>query len=76
MEWLERTWLPQAIQLGLRYIAHIVQQDTNSDVLRLTYPAPVISTVELQLFDDVARAQAWLLSCQHPLNAESHRPLF
>jgi hypothetical protein len=67
MEWLEHSWLPQAIQLGLRYIAHVVQADTHSDILRLTCPFPVAGTVELQFFDDVAAAEEWLRACQLPI---------
>ncbi|RZL13801.1 MAG: hypothetical protein EOO62_07185 [Hymenobacter sp.] len=72
VEWLERVWLPEAIQLGLRYIAHVVQADTHSDILTLTYAVPVTDVLELQLFDDVASAQEWLRTCQQPLPARSH----
>lgn len=73
VEWLERAWLPQAIQLGLRYIAHVVQQDSHNDILTLTYPTSVVNTVELQLFDEVTSAEAWLRTCQHPLSQTAHR---
>lgn len=73
LEWLERVWLPQAIQLGLRYIAHVVQADKHSDILTLTCPAPITDVLELQLFDDIASAQEWLRACQQPMNP-SARP--
>ncbi|MGI4742679.1 MAG: hypothetical protein ACRYG7_46565 [Janthinobacterium lividum] len=72
VEWLERVWLPAAIQLGLRYIAHVVQADTHHDILTLTCPVPITDVLELQLFDDVASAQEWLRACQQPLASHSH----
>lgn len=71
-EWLERVWLPAAVQLGLRYIAHVVQADTHHDILTLTCPVPITGVLELQLFDDVASAQEWLRACQQPLAPHSH----
>jgi hypothetical protein len=65
--WLEAAWLPQAERLGLRYVAHVIQTDTHHDIMRLRYPRNHISdSLELQLFDDVAAAEEWLRSCQHP----------
>jgi hypothetical protein len=26
VQWLEQAWLPRALELGLRYVAHVVQQ--------------------------------------------------
>jgi hypothetical protein len=68
LEWLNQVWLPQAIQLGLRYIAHVVQADTHNDILTLACPVPITDVLELQLFDDVASAQEWLRTCQQPVN--------
>lgn len=65
--WLEYTWFPQAQLLGLRYIAHVVQANTHTDILTLRYPRHHISeALELQLFDEVATAKEWLRSCQLP----------
>jgi hypothetical protein len=64
-EWLERAWLPRAVDLGLRYIAHVVQADTHADVLTRTFARQLTAgAVELQLFEDVAPAEAWLRECQ------------
>lgn len=65
--WLDRVWLPQAVHLGLRYIAHVTQADTHNDILTLTCPVPTTDVLEIQLFDDVASAQEWLRACQQPL---------
>jgi len=68
VEWLDRVWLPQAVQLGLRYIAHVVQADTHNDILTLACPVPITDVFELQIFDDVASAQEWLRACQQPIS--------
>lgn len=70
VEWLEQTWLPKAQQLGLRYIAHVVQADSGCDILTLTSSAYMNELVELQLFYNLAEAQDWLSHCQQP----SHLP--
>ena len=64
VEWLQQAWLPHAQRMGLRYIAHVVQADTRADVLTLTFPEPVTSIIELQLFHTVAEAEEWLRTCQ------------
>jgi hypothetical protein len=65
--WLKTIWLPQAQRLGLRYVAHVVQTDTHTDILTLKYPPQhVVDALELQLFHDVASAEEWLRSCQRP----------
>ena len=64
VDWLERTWVPQAARLGLRYIAHLVQVDTHADVLTLSLPAHTKGRVELQVFDKLEEAEYWLHACQ------------
>ena len=64
LEWLERVWLPHALTLGLRYVAHVVQADTRTDILTLNFPEPLVGVVDLQIFEQVAHAEMWLRSCQ------------
>ncbi len=64
VEWLERVWLPHALRLGLRYVAHVVQADTHADVLSLTFPKHLVGALELQIFEHVAEAEDWLRHCQ------------
>ena len=65
--WLKTVWLPQAQRLGLRYVAHVVQADTHSDILTLrSTQYQLIDSLELQLFYDVVTAEQWLRSCQQP----------
>ena len=64
VRWFEGVWLPHALALGLRYVAHVVQADTHADILTMVLTPPVARELELQVFDDVPAAEAWLRSCQ------------
>lgn len=68
VEWLRQVWVPRAVALGLRYIAHVAQpQDLLDDA---TLPqSPFGDALRLQLFDDVASAEEWLrgISSAQPL---------
>ena len=56
--WLAEVWVPAAVKLGLRYVAHVVQADRSFDIIptRLPLSAPF----ELQVFQDLAQARHWL----------------
>jgi hypothetical protein len=58
LDWLADVWVPQAVRLGLRYVAHIVQADQHHDILtaRLVGGLPF----ELQIFQEPADARHWL----------------
>ncbi|HEX8329387.1 MAG TPA: hypothetical protein VF629_17760 [Hymenobacter sp.] len=64
IEWLQRIWLPQALSLGLRYVAHVVQADTLFDTVTAHVRGSEVEGLELQIFQQVAEAEAWLRSCQ------------
>jgi hypothetical protein len=74
LNWLKSVWLPQAQRMGLRYVAHVVQADTHSDILTLHHLAPLLQELELQIFEDVAKAEDWLRSCQLPQGAVNQGP--
>jgi hypothetical protein len=59
-DWLVDVWVPQAQQLGLRYVAHIVQADQHYDVLTLRLSTTPAAPFELQIFQDVEDARQWL----------------
>jgi hypothetical protein len=60
VEWLRNVWAPQAMRLGLRYIAHVSQPND------LLHQASVLEShsfggaIQIQLFDDVLAAEEWL----------------
>lgn len=69
LDWLEHAWLPQAKRLGLRYIAHVVQKDTGSDILTRSFLAPMIDLLQLQVFYHLEEAEEWLRSCRKEVTA-------
>ena len=64
VEWLERIWVPQSVDMGLRYVAHVVQADMLSDTITTHFRGPQVGGLELQIFQEVAEAEAWLRHCQ------------
>ena len=64
VEWLERVWVPQSRQLGLRYVAHVVQADSLSDTITIHLRGAELSGLVVQVFQQVAEAEAWLRHCQ------------
>ncbi|GAA4035005.1 hypothetical protein GCM10022409_19450 [Hymenobacter glaciei] len=67
IEWLERIWVPQATAMGLRYVAHVVQADSLSDILTVHFNQGTAGALELQIFQQVLEAEKWLRSCQRQL---------
>jgi hypothetical protein len=55
LDWLAEVWVPQASRLGLRYVAHVLQADRQSDSISARKPASV--PFELQIFHHLADAQ-------------------
>lgn len=62
LDWLAEVWVPQAIVLGLRYVAHVRQANRHSDILPSHLPDSI--SFDLQIFDNLADAQHWLKECQ------------
>jgi hypothetical protein len=60
--WLGEMWVPQAARLGLRYVAHVVQADRQTDTITDHYPLSL--PFELQIFQALPEAEEWLRSCQ------------
>lgn len=64
LDWLEHAWLPHAQRLGLRYVAHVVQADTRTDIISRSCPRPLPNGLDLQIFHRLAEAEEWLRHCQ------------
>ncbi len=62
--WLEQVWAPQAERMGLRYVAHVAQPHTESDLSNLLAHNPFGDRFEVQLFATVEMAREWLHDCQ------------
>ncbi|MEJ7661605.1 MAG: hypothetical protein WKG07_19455 [Hymenobacter sp.] len=65
VSWLEQVWAPQAERMGLRYVAHVSQPHTESDLSNLLTHNPFTDRFELQVFATVEAAQDWLRDCKH-----------
>ena len=72
IEWLERMWVPQAVQMGLRYVAHVVQADSLSDILTVHFNKGTAGALELQIFQQVPEGEEWLRSCQRQAALAKH----
>lgn len=62
LDWLGDVWVPQAVRLGLRYVAHVMQADRHADILSTRFPR--LLPFELQIFQDVESARQWLRQCR------------
>lgn len=62
LDWLAEVWMPQASRLSLRYVAHVLQADRQTDILPRHLPASI--PFELQIFQDVTDARHWLRQCR------------
>jgi len=64
VDWLQQVWAPQATQLGIRYVAHVLQPHTEADLNGVLDQDPFAGQFELQLFSTVEEATAWLRDCR------------
>ena len=64
MDWLSQVWLPQAMALGLRYVAHVPQPGDLADEMTAVHHAPLPADLEIQVFDTTAHAEQWLREMQ------------
>ena len=71
IDWLEQIWVPQAAQMGLRYVAHVVQADSLSDIITVNFHGSKVGEIELQIFQQIAEAEAWLRNCQRQEQAKT-----
>lgn len=65
ISWLRHVWAPQAVRLGLRYIAHVAQPHTEADLGILFSRNPFSENIDLQIFTNVEDASDWLRTCLH-----------
>lgn len=73
LHWVQLIWAPEAARMGLRYLAHVVQANTLHDVLTDDTFAPLGCEFELQIFQTVAEAEAWLRACQVSSDGPANR---
>ncbi len=64
MEWLSRVWIPAAVRLGLRYVAHVPQPASLMTETAALAQAHPVEGLDIQVFDTVAEAEQWLHEMQ------------
>ncbi|RYY11845.1 MAG: hypothetical protein EOO36_18380, partial [Cytophagaceae bacterium] len=74
LDWLLRIWAPQAARMGLRYVAHVVQEDTKHDTIASMPHNPAACLFDLQIFDQLADAEEWLRACRAKASAPAPLP--
>jgi hypothetical protein len=68
VDWLQRIWGPQAEQLGLCYVAHVLQPHTEDDLGLLLRQNLFAGKFELQFFTSLEDAECWLHECQQAVS--------
>jgi len=58
--WLQEVWVPQARDLGLRYMAHILAPNISAALSGQDLHRRVDGNFEMRIFGDVDKAKAWL----------------
>ncbi|PKV63303.1 STAS/SEC14 domain-containing protein [Pontibacter ramchanderi] len=62
--WIEQEWIPMAAEAGLRYYAHIVNEDAFAAASSADMLSRVQGRFEMRIFEDASEARAWLTACQ------------
>lgn len=60
LEWLHTVWMPCAVRMGLRYVAHVTQQDDLLHEVVQERGRPLAEGLQFQVFGHVHEAEAWL----------------
>jgi hypothetical protein len=71
VDWIEETWMPQAIASGLRYFAHVANQESFAAASALDMLRRSEGLFQMQIFGDLDSAQEWLKECQEAEKMDS-----
>ncbi|MCP2043603.1 STAS/SEC14 domain-containing protein [Pontibacter sp. HSC-36F09] len=64
VEWIEQVWIPAAAEAGLRYYAHIANEDAFAAASSADMLDRVQGRFEMRIFKDIDEARSWLTACQ------------
>ena len=59
-DWLQEVWIPQARDLGLRYMAHVLAPNIAAALSGQDLQRRVDDIFEMRIFGDLPKAMAWL----------------
>ena len=62
LDWVREVWLPYAVKSGLKYFAHIAPSEALSASAAGIMKEFVKAKVNMQVFNDIETAKAWLRS--------------
>ncbi len=63
--WLEKDWLPRAMQAGLRYLAHVAHEHSYGETAgQVMQVSKIGRQLEFCAFNSRPEALAWLKACQ------------
>lgn len=63
-EWIEKEWMPQALNAGLRYHAHVVAPGVFGQASAEDMHLRVGNSFQMRLFEDIDEAETWLRNMQ------------
>ena len=63
-EWIETVWMPQALEAGLRYFAHVVSKDIFGKLSVKDLEKKVVGVFTMRLFDTAEQAENWIREVQ------------
>ena len=64
VDWIEQEWIPRAVAAGLRYYAHVVNEDSFAAASSAEMLTRVQGRFHMQIFRDLESARQWLKECQ------------
>ncbi|WP_276499213.1 STAS/SEC14 domain-containing protein [Pontibacter litorisediminis] len=64
VDWIEKEWMPQAMAAGLRYYAHVANQESFAAASAADMVSRTHGLFEMRIFDNLESAQTWLRACQ------------
>jgi hypothetical protein len=60
VEWIEKEWIPRALKAGLRYFAHVANQESFAAASAAQLSSRTHGLFEMRIFGDLEQAQNWL----------------
>lgn len=64
LEWIGQVWIPAAAKAGLRYYAHVANEDAFAAASSADMLNRVQGRFEMRIFEDIDTARDWLTACQ------------
>ncbi|WP_338794140.1 hypothetical protein [Bernardetia sp. MNP-M8] len=63
-QWIQEFWMPQAIEAGLRYMAHITSPDIFGKLSAQDLEKKAAGIFIMRLFKNKEQAEEWIKECQ------------